>query len=653
MAETRMDDKIQKKIKPSSGKRRSLEGVSRWVIGTVAVGLSLFQLYFSTFGMIDTMAFRSGHLIMAMIVIFGVYPARKGAPSSRLSVVDIVLCILAVVVGIYIIQEWDAIVYRQGAATQWDIILGCIATLLTIEIARRTTGWALPGVAALFLGYTYFGPYFPGNLAHIGFPIDRLVGQLYTTTEGLYGLPLGVMVNYVFLFILFAAFLNASGAGSFFIRLAYALTGHFRGGPAKTAVVASGMMATITGASTANVVSTGAFTIPLMKEAGYKPETAGGIEVASSVGGQLTPPIMGAGAFIMAEWTGVPYLEIIKIAAIPALAYYLSVFFYVHLMAVKNGIEPLAKEDTPDVREVFKEGGHLFVPLVVLVGMLIYGYTPMTSVIYGIVSLIVVANLRRHTRLGWKAILRALENGTYNAVLVSASLACAGILMCTIGLTGVGLKFSAIVMEFSGGNILLGVALVAVASLFLGMELPITAAYIAVAVMTVPALKALGIPLIAAHMIVFWFSMDSSITPPVCVSAYAASGISGGHPLKTGIAAWKMAKALYIIPIYFAYTEFLTGSIGTVLLLLIPVMVSLIAFSIAWEGFLLQRLNVVERLMMMAAVVMSIYPHTWSHVAGVVVFAVLVGVQVAKNRRADEPTVLVRGGGPETERGVS
>jgi TRAP transporter 4TM/12TM fusion protein len=576
--------------------------------------------------MLDTVTFRAGHLILAMVIIFGVYPLRRGGPRNRINMIDVILMILAVVVGGYMILEWPEMVLRQGEATQWDIILGVVATLLTLEIARRTTGWALPAVALLFLLYTYFGAYLPGALAHVGFDIYRLVGQLFITTRGIYGLPLGVMVNYVFLFILFAGFLQHFGAGEYFINLAYALAGRFRGGPAKTAVVASGMMGMISGSATANVVSTGVFTIPLMKKVGYRPETAGGIEVAASVGGQLTPPIMGVGAFIMAEWTGTPYIEIIKMAAIPAVVYYLSVGFYVHIIACKTKIKTLSKEEVPPLWPTFKRGCHLMIPLVLLMGMMIMGYTPMTSVIYAMGTLVVVSGLVSFMRgeITLKKFVAnlfgALEKGAVNAVLVTASLACAGILMCTIGLTGVGLKFTSLVLQFSGGNILLALFLVAVASLFLGMELPITAAYITCAVLTVPALKALGISLLAAHMINFWFAMDSTITPPVCISAYAAAGISGGHPLKTGLAAWKMAKALYILPILFAYTDILTGSLAETLIIAVPGCLGIFALTVAWEGFLTRRTLWFERLLMLAAMLACWYPHKLSYAVGCALF---------------------------------
>ena len=611
----------------SKSKRRQLNGIYGKIIFGIAILMSLFQIYYSTFGIINTMAFRSGHLIFAMLVIFGVYPSRKRSPRHRITVVDAVLSILALIVGIYIIAEWGDIVLRLGAPTQLDIYFGVIATLLTLEIARRTTGLGLASVAALFLLYTYFGPYFPGELSHVGFPITRLASQLYTTTEGIYGLPLGVMTNYVFLFIIFATFLQRSGAGDFFLEMAYAITGRFRGGPAKTAIVASGMMGTITGSATANVVTTGAFTIPLMMKLGYKRETAGGIEVASSVGGQLTPPIMGAGAFIMAEWTGISYLKIIAMATIPAIMYYLSVAFYAHIIAVRLGMKPLSKEEIPKVLPIIKKGFHFLIPLFVLMTALIMGYTPMMSAIYSIVSMVLSSYFRKETRMGIKDIYGALGDGAINAILVSASLACAGIIMCAIGLTGVGLKFSSIVLKVSGGNIGIALFLVAIASLFLGMELPITAAYIMCAVLAVPALKTIGLPLIVAHMVVFWFSMDSAITPPVCIAAYAASGISGGHPMKTGIAAWKMAKGLYVIPVLMAYTKLLTGNLSEILTVAVPATIALLSINIVWEGYFLRKLYLIERLILACAIVFLLYANIYSYIIGTGIFCIMVIAQ--------------------------
>lgn len=625
---------MNKTFLPASGANTKINAnVAKKMIAVCAIGLSLFQVYFSTFGMIDTVRFRAIHLILAMVLIFCVYPLRRGGPKNHINILDIIFMILAICVGVYLAQEWHDIVMRRGEITDYDIYFGVVCTFLTLEIARRTTGWALPIVALLFLLYTYLGNILPGSLSHSGIDFERIIGQLYITTEGIYGLPLGVMVNYVFLFILFASMLHRFGAGEYFINLSYAVAGRYRGGPAKTALVASGMMAMITGSSTANVVSTGAFTIPLMKKVGYKAETAGGIEVAASVGGQLTPPIMGAGAFIMAEWTGTPYIEIIKMAAIPAIIYYLSVGFYVHILAAKRGLKTLQKDEIPSIWDTFKEGCYLLLPLIVLMGMLIYGYTPMTSVVYAMASLVVVAGVvsvkqnDKTLKDFFDELFGALQSGATNAVLVTASLACAGILMCCLGLTGVGLKFSSIVMKFSGGNLLLALFLVAIASLFLGMELPVTAAYITCAVLAVPALKIMGVPMIAAHMIVFWLSMDSAITPPVCISAYAACGISGGHPLKTGFAAWKLAKALYILPILFAYTNILTGTLLEAIIIAIPACFGLFALTVTWEGYLFKPTTKLERLLLAIAIFFCLYPHTVSYLIGIAIVLLVAAKQ--------------------------
>jgi TRAP transporter 4TM/12TM fusion protein len=610
-----------------SGRRRPLTGPWRFVAAAIALTLSLYQLYFSTFGLLDTVSFRSGHLMLAMALVFALYPARKGAQSNRFTLLDGLLATLGFAVGFYLVTEWREIAFRVGWPTTEDIVFGIAAVLLSLEIARRTVGLALPIVASTFLAYSFLGPYMPGPLAHVGFPLERLVSQIYTSTEGIYGLPLGVMVNFVFLFMLFAAFLHQSGAGRFFIDLAYALTGRFRGGPAKTAVVASGMMGMISGAATANVVTTGSFTIPMMKKLGYTREQAGGIEVAASVGGQLTPPIMGAGAFIMAEWTNTPYSHIVTIAIVPAVMYYLSIMIYAHIWALKLDIKPAVDEDIPRLGDVLRRGFHFLVPLVVLVGALMWGFTPMTSAIYGMIAMVAASWLRRETRMSPATILQALINGSFNAVTVTGCLVCAGIIMSVIGLTGVGLKFSSMVVAVAGDNVAIAIVLVAVASLFLGMELPIAAAYIMVAVLAVPALVGMGVPLITAHMVVFWFSMDAAVTPPVCITAYVAAGISGGSPMKTGLQAWKMAKALYIIPFLMVYTDLLSGDFTAALIVAVPGVCAMVCFNAGWEGHLLRRLFAVERIALLVPCGLMLYPDYYSYAAGFAGFGLLMLVQ--------------------------
>jgi TRAP transporter 4TM/12TM fusion protein len=631
-------DKVKKRR--TKAKLRDLKGISGYMVSTAAVGMSVFQLYFSTFGIVDTITFRSVHLMFASFIIFATRPFGKNSPGNRLSWWDMLMVSLTLVCGVYIIVEWHEIVLRQGDPTNWDIYLGILAPLLVLELMRRTTGWALPLVCTGFLLYTYFGPYFPGQLAHLGFPVERMITALYTSTEGIYGLPLGVMTNYVFLFILFASFLHRSGAGDFFIQLSYAVSGRFRGGPAKTAVIASALMGSVSGSATANVVTTGSFTIPLMKRLGFNPETAGSIEVASSVGGQLLPPIMGAGAFIMSEWTGIPYFKIIAVASVPALSYYLSVFFYVHLLSLKLGIEPLPRKEIPQVWPVLKRGIHFLVPPIVLVYVLIRGYTPMLSAILAMVSMVLTSYLRKDTRMSPRDLLKCLETGARNAVMVTASMTGAGIIMCTVGLTGIGLKFSSLIMSLSGGNVLIALFMVALASLFLGMELPITAAYITCAVLAVPALSDLGLPLIVAHMVVFWFSMDSAITPPVCISAYAAAGISGGHPMKTGIGAWKMAKALYVMPVLMAYTKLITGDFWDAIIVAVPAVLGIFCINIVWEGFFLNQIKPYERLLALVAIPLLLYPNYYAYAAGLAVFALLSVSQIRAFRKAAASPVL-------------
>ena len=335
----------------------------------------------------------------------------------------------------------------------------------------------------------------------------------------------------------------------------------------------------------------------------------------------------------MSEWTGISYFTIIAVAVVPALSYYLSVFFYVHLLALKIGIEPVPRREIPQVWPVLKRGFHFLVPPIVLVIVLINGYTPMLSAILAMVSMVLTSYLRKDTRMSPHDLLKCLETGARNAVMVTASMTGAGIIMCTVGLTGIGLKFSSLIMSLSGGNILIALFMVALASLFLGMELPITAAYITCAVLAVPALSDLGLPLLVAHMVVFWFSMDSAITPPVCISAYAAAGISGGHPMKTGIGAWKMAKALYVLPVLMVYTKMITGTFLEAIIVAVPAVVGIFCVNVVWEGFFLSKIKPFERVLALIVIPLSLYPNYYSYSAGLVIFALLSVSQVQAFRK--------------------
>jgi TRAP transporter 4TM/12TM fusion protein len=404
------------------------------------------------------------------------------------------------------------------------------------------------------LCYAYFGPYFPEVIAHRGFGFERLSNALYLSTNGVFGVMANVLATYVILFIFFGAFLHKSGAGKFFIDLPMALAGKTTGGPAKVAVIASGLFGSVSGSAIANTVSTGAFTIPLMKRAGFKPHVAGAIEPSASIGGMFMPPIMGAGGFLMAELTETPYASIMMIAVFPALLYFFSVFCMIHFEAKKHNIKGLTEDNLEHWTVVLKREWYFSLPLVIITVLMVMGRSPGYSAFWATISCIGISWVRKETRMGPKEIWEAILTGARNTLIIGATLGVIGIIVGTISLTGIGLKFSDIIISLANGNLLLAMGLVAIASLVLGMGVPVTAAYLITAVLAVPPLTEMGVVLIAAHMIVYWFSQDSNITPPVCVAAYAGAAIAGSDPWKTGWTSFKFAKLLYVVPLLFAFT---------------------------------------------------------------------------------------------------
>jgi TRAP transporter 4TM/12TM fusion protein len=619
--------------------KRNLRGAMALFITTAAILLSLFQLYTAGIAPLTAMYQRSVHLVLIMIIAFALNPPSKRASRDRFDAYlafDCLLIVLAAIIGSYIWIEFDAIVERQGDWTQTDVVLGIVALLLVMEATRRTIGLFMSMIALIFLLYAYLGPYMPDLVAHKGYSVERIATTLYLTTEGIWGLPTGVAATFVFVFVLFGAFLESTGGGDFFIDLAYSLTGRMTGGPAKTSVLASGFMGSVSGSAVANVVTTGSFTIPMMKRVGYKPHTAGAIEAAASTGGQLMPPIMGAGAFLMAEFTNTSYLHIIKLAIVPALLYYLCVLFFVHFEAKKEGFEPSAKEDLPKLWTTMKNGLHFLIPVAVLVYVLVNNYSPNMAGFVAVVSTLVAAMLRKRTRLSLKGIFKALESGAKKAVMVSTACGCAGIIVGCVSLTGLGLKFSSMVVSLSAGSPFLAIMLIGAASLVLGMGLPVTASYIVLVILAGPALMELGLPIIVAHMVVFWYSQDANVTPPVALASFAGAGVAGASPMKTGFVSWKVAKGLYIIPIVMAYRPLLgNGPAGLVVLTMVLTALGLISFTSCMEGFLIRRLKIYESVLMGAASLSMLWPIYWLSIVGAAVFLVMLGLQWLEQRKND------------------
>ncbi|MBB4929689.1 TRAP transporter 4TM/12TM fusion protein [Lipingzhangella halophila] len=609
------------------------------VVLGIAVAFSGYQAYTALSLSLDSYLHRVIHLMFVLVLVFLVRPAAKGAWARRppMAVVDLLLMCTALVVSLYPVVFFGDIVTRIGAPTTLDLTMGAIAIVLLLEACRRTIGLFMSVLVAAFMVYAWVGPLLPDTFAHRGYTFQRIVYHTYLFQEGIYGLPLGVAATFVFVFILFGALLQKTGGGNFFVGLAYCFTGRYTGGPAKGAVVGSAFMGSVSGSAIANTVTSGAFTIPLMKRVGYKPHEAGGVEAAASTGGQVLPPIMGAGAFIMAERLGVPYVDIVKVAIIPALMYFAVVFVFVDILARKRGIGGLPPEQLPRLRTTLAAGYHFLAPFILLITLLLMYVTPLRAGLYAIALLFIVAMLRAASRLDWRDIGEVFVLAARNTLGVSVATAVAGIIVGMVGLTGLGLALSSVMLSVAGGSLLATLAMIALASLVLGLGLPVTAAYIVLIVLAGPALEDLGVALIVAHMIVYWFSQDSNVTPPVALAAFSASGIAGSDPMRTGVSAWKFAKGLYLIPLLMAYSPLLlNGTPAEVAWAAASGMVALVAAAVALEGFMRRRTLLVERIGFTIAAVLVFHPDFWTDAAGVALAAVLFAVQFLGEKTAIE-----------------
>ena len=649
-----------------------------WSITIVAVGLSLFQLYSAGIQPLGLFYQRSIHLALIMVLAFLMFPAF--GPTRKRGVLgwglDLLFFAGAILTGGYLVLNLDEIFSRAGFWNSTDILVACIATVTVLEASRRAVGFGMTVIGLLAIVYAFAGPrgelpwlgeWMPGILEHRGYTIDRVAGQLYLGQEGIFGLPLGVAATYIFIFVLFGAFLECTGAGKFFIDMAYAATGRQRGGPAKAAVLASAGMGSISGSAIANVVTTGAFTIPLMKRLGYKAKQAGGIEAAASTGGQIMPPLMGAGAFLIAEYTNTPYLDIVKVSILPAIMYFATVYLFVHIIALKQGMQGLPKDELPQMRQVMKDGWHFLLPLAVLVWLLAMSMSPMRVGYYAVITILAVAVLRYVlwfffvaprqgqpvtataikdvVRTGFAKLVEGLELGARNAVAVSMACAVAGIIVGVVGLTGLGLKFSSMMLAFSGGNLVLALVMVLLASLVLGMGLPVTASYIVLIVLVGPALTAeFGVPLLVAHLVVFWYSQDSNVTPPIALAGFAGAAIAGSKPMETSFQAWKFAKGLYLIPLFMVFNPeiIIGGPVPVVIWNGVIAILALGAFAAALEGYLFTKMSWLPRIAITAAIFGVFYPNLMTEIAGVAVMVVAIGANWLASKR-EAPATPVSG----------
>lgn len=625
-----------------------------WFIAAIAIFYSLFHL-FITFNPLPELIQRSAHVAIGLVLIFLLYPARQSSSRQSIPWLDWLLALASLATFLYLWKEYQAIMTtRGGIPNTLDIVFAILAVVLVVEGARRVMGWMLPILGLVFLSYPFFSHYdwVPDRLLTRPYSISDIFGQMYLKTEGLYSSAIGASVTFIFLFILFGAFLAKSGMGKLFNDLAMALAGHKQGGPAKVAVISSGFMGSINGTAVANVVGTGSFTIPLMKKIGYHKNFAGAVEASASVGGQILPPVMGASAFIMAETTGVSYGTIALAATLPALLYYLGVMAQVHFRAGKDNLKGVPKADLPRVKDVLKERGHLLIPIVALVFFLFQSIPVSYAAVYTIVLTVIVASFRKSTRMGFKEILEALADGAKQSLSVMAACAVVGIIIGVVSLTSFGSVMTSSIMSIGAGSLFLTLFFTMIASMILGMGLPSIPAYIITATMAAPALANFDIPTLVAHMFVFYFGLFANITPPVALAAFAGAGIAGGDPMRTGFQALKLSLAGFIVPFLFVYNpamlmidtanvtvnarEFAFPAWTTIVSIVFTSVVGILALGAAVEGYFKVGLNWFWRIFLGAGALCMIIPETVTDIIGIVMVVIAISINIMQAKKQNQ-----------------
>src|SRR5690625_3122900 len=573
-------------------------------------------------------------LMFSLVIGYLIYPISKNK-MEKIPIYDLVLVVLSIVVTMYTVMNFEAFITRIGKPSNTDLLIGFISILLILELARRTIGWVLPAISGFFVLYAFYGNYVPGIFNHKGYSIERVINQLYITSEGIYGIALCVFATFFFLFVLFVNFLEKSGVSKYFMEVAISLTGKSKGGPAKIAVIASAFLGSISGSSIANVVGTGSFTIPLIKRVGYKPNYAAAVEASASTGGQILPPVMGAAAFIMAEMIGVPYTTIIIAAVVPALFYYISIYANVHFEALRLNIGGLPESEIPKFNKVFWKGALYFLPLVAITVVLFRGSSPMRAAFIGIITVLVISLLRKVSRINLKDALEAFTETAKTIVGIVAATACAGIIIGVVSLTGIGLKFTSFVLSFAQGYLILALIFTMIASIVLGMSLPTVATYIVLSVLTAPALAEFGVPLLTAHLFILYFGVFADITPPVALASYAAAGIANCSPMSAALKTFQVALIGFIIPFIFVYNPelLLQGTPINIIFAILTGILAVIALSSALQGYFLITLKWFERIALMIASLSLIVVSLYWNIFGFSLLVIIVLLQYIKSNK--------------------
>jgi TRAP transporter 4TM/12TM fusion protein len=632
------EEELLRKYDTEARTRKYIGGMAQVMIA-LAIIWSVFQIYTSSFGIIDAIKMRAWHLGFLLVLSFLLYPATKKTFEPRkLPTWWDLTCILLTLSSVgYLLLTYDTFAGKRGGLhVPLDYWFGAIGVIMTFEASRRVVGNALTIIAGVFLLYNFTGSYLPGMLQHGGFSIQRVTDIMFWGSQGIFGIALGVSATYIFLFVLFGAFLKNSGFTDFINDIALSIAGWTSGGPAKVAVIGSGFMGMVNGSAVANVVTTGAVTIPLMRKTGYKPRFAAAVEAVASTGGLFAPPIMGAAGFVMAEFIGVPYRTIMLAAAIPALLYYITVFMVVHFEAKKIGLSGIAKENIPNALTVLKDKGHLLLPLVVLIWLLTTGVTPLYAAVYALITTVIASWLRKGTRMGLSKIVQSLVEGSMAAVSVGVACAIVGVVVGTVSLTSIGLTLGNNILQYAGENLFLAAFLTMVISIILGMGIPATAAYIIIATIAAPILVKLGVPVLAAHMFAFFYAALSSITPPVALASYAAAGLAKASPNEVSWTAVRIGITGFIIPYFFLYNPvllFVGGSIGQSLWALTTASVGVICLAAGLQGWFITRANVIQRILLFIVAFLMIKPTVPTDIIGALLLITAITWQVLSSRK--------------------
>lgn len=606
------------------------------VASLLAILWTCFQVYTGFFGLFPALIQRTTTLSFGMALCFICFRFKK-SDREKVPLYDWICVLLSFAILIYMISTFRTLVVRSGNPSRLDIVFGIILIILVIEAVRRCIGLPLVIVALCFLAYALLGPYMPGIIGHRGYNLNRVASQMFLTAEGIFGTPMAVMTTFVFAFVVFGCFLEGTGGAKLFIDLAFALTGRFAGGPAKTAVVASGLLGTISGSALANVVTTGTFTIPLMKKCGYRASFAGGVEASSSSAGQIMPPVMGAAAFIMAEMTGIGYLKICVAAALPATLYYLSVFLSVDLEARRTHLKTLSRDQIPPVWQTTKRCLPLLLPLITLIWLLVVGYTPLKAALYATLVMIAGSLFSKETRMTPAQFIEVLTKSAYSSVSVCMACAICGIVTGVITLTGLGLKLSDLILQASGSKLLPTLLMTMVASLILGMGLPTTAKYIVLSAIAAPALVKLGVPLIGAHLFILYFGVIAEVTPPVALTSYAGAAIAQAPGVETALQGLKISIGAFFIPFMFCYYPdllFVNVSFTGMLSGLFSSFVGIVCLCAASIGYFFGPLNLWARITMFAGTCLVIHPSIVTDSCGVVIIIGVFACQKFKFEKA-------------------